>query len=81
MWTHERVVTMTAAIVTTLAKTGPGPESSLYLATGLNLDEWQGIKRLLVASGLITVSHNLVTLTPKGHQLAKDCEDIYASAQ
>ena len=46
------------------------PETSLYLGTGLTLDQWYTVKRVLWANGLITEKYHAVSITPKGHAMA-----------
>ena len=60
-----------AAILTTLEETGGAPESIVYLALDCTLDEWDTLKYILVHDNLCEVEYNFVTLTDKGHALAK----------
>lgn len=77
----RQIMTYVAAIVTTLAETGGGPESSLYLALGGDINKWNDIKGLLVSSGLIVVrSDHWVEITAKGRKLAVDIEAARTAA-
>lgn len=74
---ERRVALLQAsAIVTTLAEVGDSPETPLYLAGKFeSLEAWYAMREVLITNGLITVSHNLVSITPKGRELAKKIDD------
>lgn len=68
--TRDQLNLYLAAILSTLAETGSGPESSLYLAIGVSLDEWETIKYLLVHAGFVTEAYNELTITEAGRAIA-----------
>jgi hypothetical protein len=82
MLTREKVMAYVSAIVTTLYDLETDTaESTLYLALGMNLQLWNDLKGLLVASDLVTVKSHRVALTVKGMDLARDCNKIVADAK
>lgn len=78
--THDQIITAVAAIVTTLAETNGGPESSIYCALGCDIERWNKLRQLLVASNLVTLRSNWVELTDKGRTLAADCNAAMANS-
>lgn len=76
----EQVYATVAAILTTLLEVHPqvAPESSIYLAMGMDLPAYEGIRNLLVASGLVVVRNHALSLTEKGMKTAKECEAVLA---
>ncbi len=68
-----------AAIVSTLAETGGGPESSIYLALGMDMSLWTMLRAVLVENGLVTISGHWCELTDKGRELAEKCNAVLAS--
>ena len=74
MLTREKVILYIHAIVTTLDEAGchhsDCAESTLYLALGMNLQLWNDLRGLMLASELISVRMNRVSLTEKGRRLA-----------
>lgn len=80
--TRERIMTCVAAILTTLLETDGGPESSVYLALGADLQNWMDLRGLMIQSDLIRVDGNhWVTLTEKGRQTAEECNAVLAGAK
>lgn len=67
-----------AAIVTTLAETGGGPESSIYLALGMDMGLWMMLRQVLVENGLVTINDHWCELTGKGASLAEQCNAVLA---
>jgi hypothetical protein len=61
-----------ASILSTLAETNGGPESSLYLALGADLNKWEVAKRILVGAGWMSVQNHWCTLTDTGRAKAKE---------
>lgn len=74
------VYATTAAILTTLLEVhpNPAPESSIYLAMGMDISKYEAFRNLLVASQLVTVKHHGMTLTEKGLATARECEAVIA---
>lgn len=64
--TKDMLMARIAAIVTTLADMGGSPESTLYLALGMDMDAWQTIRGIMLRSGLVNISSHYVTLTDSG---------------
>lgn len=44
----------------------PVPESTFYIAFGMDMDRWQTVKLVLLSTGMIEVKNHLVRLTIKG---------------
>jgi hypothetical protein len=77
--TSGQVFQLFAAVLTTLHEVGTGcPESTIYLALGMNMDVYLAIRNLMVASKLITVKGNYITITAKGHEMAIKCNEAVA---
>jgi hypothetical protein len=73
----EQVMTYVAAILTTLADLGTDcAESTVYMAMGMDLQKYEAIRGLLVASDLVTVRGNRIALTAKGRQTAERCNAV-----
>lgn len=65
--TQREALLFVAAVLSTLVEAGSGmPESTGYLALGMNLDDWQLIKRVMIEAGYINVQNHYVTLTAAG---------------
>lgn len=78
--TKDQIMTYVAAILTTLQECGgSGPESSVYLALGMDINVYSDIRGLLVASGLVTCKSYTLRLTEKGDQLATECNALLAA--
>ncbi len=67
-----------AGILTTLAEVGDAAESTLYIALGMDLPLWEGIRDLLVRGKLVTVKHHRVTITDLGRRTAAQLEAVLA---
>ena len=66
-----------AAVLTTLAELDTGcPESTVYMAMGMNIHQYGELREVLVGSGLVTVSGHYIELTPKGRELAAKCQAL-----
>lgn len=59
-----------AAIVTTVAETEIAPESSVYMALGMDMEKYQIVRNVMVGAKLITVSGNAIRLTDAGKEMA-----------
>ena len=68
--TQTQILARIAAILTTLAETGGGPESSIYLALGSDMDLWTKIRNALLEANQISIRGHWVTLTPNGRATA-----------
>ena len=80
--TKQEIMLYVAATVATLAETDGGPESSLYLALGGDIQKWNGIKGILTSSGLIEVDRSYwVKLTDAGRDLAAKIAAAQAAAK
>lgn len=73
----------TAAIVTTLFEIGEyaPAESTIYLALGMDMGRYERVRGLMVASDLIHVSSNRITLLEKGRRLGEDLNKILAESK
>ena len=69
----KQFVASLCAILGTLADCPEGcPESTLYIAVGMDMSVWSPIRNALVTDGFITVARNhWVTPTPKGIDAGK----------
>jgi predicted transcriptional regulator len=76
--TNEKMMAMTAAILTTLLETDGSPESSIYCGIGMDMGLWTRLKMALVGSGLITCEGYWVELTDKGREMADKCNAVLA---
>lgn len=65
-----------AAILTTIAETGTAIESYCYLAVGSDIHKWNTLKHVMLESGMVTIKSNVVSLTPKGKELADKCNTL-----
>lgn len=76
--TKAEVYATVAAVLTTLLEVHPdgAPETSIYMALGCDMAKYEAIRNLLVGSGLIEVKHNLVSLTDKGMETARECNEV-----
>ena len=77
--TRKELNVFLAAVLTTANDIQPCPESSIYLALGCDIDEWQTVKGLLLSAELATFRGYSVTLTDKGRVLAEKCNALVAS--
>lgn len=59
-----------AAIVTTVAETGIAPESSVYMALGMDMSKYQIVRNVMVGAKLITVANYTIRLTDAGKEMA-----------
>jgi predicted transcriptional regulator len=75
--TRERIYTLIAAITTTLLETGgTSPASMIYLALGMNIQDYNDIVSIMRGSGLVTTTSDTVSLTSRGEQFAHDCNEV-----
>jgi len=75
----KEVYATVAAILTTLLETdAPAPESSIYLAMGMDMEKYEAIRSLMVALELITVQSYTIRLTDKGRKTAEACNAALA---
>jgi predicted transcriptional regulator len=57
-------------ILTTLADMGANvPKSPIYLAMGMNANDYETIERIMTTAGLVTVTAETMTLTKKGEEM------------
>lgn len=78
----KSVAAMIAAILTTLAEVSDAaPESSVYLALGMDMDQYTTIRDVMVRLNLITVKSYTLRLTPLGRQTADKINQTLASAK
>lgn len=71
---RKQVLTLVAAILTTLAETDGSPESTLYIFCDMDLNKWDTLRGIMVNAGWITVVNHYVTLTEDGRQTAQKIE-------
>jgi len=58
------------AIITTLDEVPYAPESSLYIAMGMDMEKWGILKQVLIESDLATFHGYAAYITPAGKSLA-----------
>ena len=80
--TKNQIMTYVAAILTTALETEPSPfpESYAYMAMGCDMQKWEQIRGLLIASDLIAIRGNAISLTAKGRDVAQQCNAARAVA-
>lgn len=74
--TKSQLLTYFAATITTLAEVDGTPESTLYLMLGMDMDKWQTLRGLLLASGMVKISGNYVTITESGRIKAAEINNV-----
>lgn len=74
--TRDQLNAYLCAILTTALETEPAPfpESTGYLATGMNMTAWCKIKAIMEGAGLVTMTGNAIRLTDAGRKLAREIE-------
>jgi hypothetical protein len=75
---QNEAVAAVAAVLTTLAETDGGPESSCYLALGGKLESWEMIKFIMTRAGWITTRAHWVELTDAGKSKVREIEAALA---
>jgi len=61
-----------AGILTTLADMGANvPKSPIYLAMGMNIDDYLTIERVMTGAELVTATTETLTLTDKGMDMVR----------
>lgn len=81
MMTRDELNKYLCAIITTLAEVPNAPESTLYMAVGMNMEKWNLIKQVLVTGNLATFHGYQVTLTAAGHAMAAKINAALAGRQ
>ena len=70
----NRTMVFMSALIQTVAETiGGAPDGVCYaglMGAGCTFDEYQTIRSALVSNGLVTLSNNVLTVTPAGIVLA-----------
>jgi len=74
--TKNILITRIAAILATLEETNGSPESMLYIFCGMNMDDYQAIRGILVDAGYVTIKGNYVTLTASGRETARKINSV-----
>ena len=68
--TRDELNKYLCAIITTLDEVPFAPESSLYMAMGMDMSKWETVKQVLVAGNLATFHGFAAYITPAGHAMA-----------
>ena len=81
--TTSRANTLISAITSTLFELGDSqvPASSIYLALGMNLPEYDTIIYVMGKLGLVVTTSETIALTSKGAELGAKCSMILAEAK
>jgi hypothetical protein len=66
----KQVMIGTAALLTTLTETGGGPESSLYLAIGSDIEVSNAVTSICARKGWITNRAHWLEITSAGREIA-----------
>ena len=80
--TRNQINVYLASILTTIAETDEAPSGIIYsalMANGVTLNEYMQLQTILVSSELCTLSHDVLRLTDRGHELANECNKIMAA--
>ena len=80
MMTEREIVVRIAATLTTLLDVNGSPESTIYLAYGMNWGTWNLLRGIMERAGWIVVRNFYVTLTPSGKVKAAECQAIIDEA-
>jgi hypothetical protein len=63
----KELLTLVAAVLTTLAETNSGaPESQLYILCGMDMERYSILRNALLQCKFVKISGNFVTLTTEG---------------
>lgn len=77
--TKNEIMTLVAAILTTLEEVGTdSAESTIYMALGMDLQKYEQIRGLLLTSKLVTVKCHRIALTAAGKETAQKCNAVLA---
>ena len=77
----KEVMKYVAAFLSSLNGTSGAPESTFYMALGMDMDKWQYVRFVLTAEpAMVRISGNYVTLTPYGRELAERIDSVMAKA-
>jgi len=68
--TRDELNKSLCAIITTLDEVPYAPESSLYIAMGMDMEKWNIVKQVLTESGVATFHGYAAYITPAGKSLA-----------
>lgn len=87
--TESRAKTLIAAITSAIYDLdrneqiigGRAPASSIYLALGMDIAEYNDITAVMSELGLLDVRPDTVALTAKGRELGRKCSAIYDAAK
>lgn len=77
--TNNEIITYLAAILTTLAESDGTPESTLYLAVGMDMTKWETVKAILTGESWISIApSHWVTITDSGRVMADKINAVLA---
>lgn len=72
--TRERLNAVLAAVLTTLVEVGGmSPASSIYLALGMDIDDYAQVSAIMHNAGLANVTATTITITAYGREIASKC--------
>lgn len=73
---NKKTLGMVAAVIGALHEVGPAPHSTIYMALGMDLDLCMRLTCAMADADLIKIERNLVSLTPKGVEIATRLEEL-----
>jgi len=77
----QQLLTWIAGILTTLNEVSPNdpiPASSIYLAMGMNMSDYEIVRNMMLAGGWISTTSSTIALTQKGRDKAIELENAMA---
>ena len=78
MMTRNELNQKLAAVLCTLAEVEYAPESSIYLALGCDLDDFEIVKNTLTSAGLAKSYGNAMSITPAGRAMVVQINEFSA---
>lgn len=82
MMSKKQMMAYIAAILGTLCESGGAPESTLYIAVGMDMESWGVIRSVLLTMNWVTISSaHWVELTPEGRATGEKCNQVLAEAR
>jgi len=76
----KRAMADFAATLTTLAETNTAIASTIYLAMGSDINRYNVVKRMLLATKTAEVTSEMLTITDKGRKIAAQIEAVLAAS-
>lgn len=77
----QQLLSWIAGILTTLNEVSPNdpiPASSIYLAMGMNMSDYELVRNMMTSAGWISTTPSTIALTQKGRDKAIELEQAMA---